>query len=97
MQLKQFYMITRLDKTYVKGMTRSGLFNQKFGSNLGLLLLRTENEEEAKTFFKKIKVEDKKLKIGEQFNFYYFYKITYNENEIISSIETIDFKHDDIK
>ena len=90
-------MIRRLDKTYVKGMTRSNLLNPKYVRYCGLLLLRTESEEEAGTFFKKIKVEDKKLKIGEQFNFYYFDKITYNEKEIISSIETIDFKHDDIK
>lgn len=90
-------MVRRFEKPYIKGMTKSGLFNQNFGINAASLLFRTESKEEAETFFKKMKVENKKLKIGEKFYFYYFDKVTYNESGNIIAILSIDSKHDDIK
>lgn len=96
MEKKIVYEVTKFEKTYTKGMrVKEDLFNYDFGSDGGKLLLATESEEEATAYFKNIKVEAKNLKSGEEFNFYFLDKVTYEDGEAVDS-EDIEFKQDTI-
>lgn len=101
MQLKQVYMVRKFEKPYTKWITKSDfkrdLFSHNFGRTGGLLLFKTESEEEAETFFKKIKVKSKKLRNRAIFCFYYFDKFTSDKNDHTIAIEPISFKNDMIK
>lgn len=96
MKNKTVYQITKFEKTYRKGMRKEELYNYDFGSDGGKFLLTTESEEEARTYFDKIKVEAKNLKSGEEFNFYFLDKVTYDEDGDIENVEDIEFKQDRI-
>ena len=96
MEKKTVYEVTKFGKTYTKGVrVKEDLYNYDFGSDGGKLLLATESEEEARAYFKNIKVEEKDLKSGEEFNFYFLDKVTYEDGEAVES-EDIEFKQDTI-
>lgn len=96
MKKKTVYEVRRFGKTYTKGMRiKEDLYNYDFGSDGGKLLLATESEEEARAYFDNIKVEAKNLKSGEEFNFYFLDKVTYEDGEVVES-EDIEFKQDTI-
>ena len=96
MEKKTVYEVTKFGKTYTKEMrVKEDLYNYDFGSDGGKLLLATESEEEARAYFKNIKVEEKDLKSGEEFNFYFLDKVTYEDGEAVES-EDIEFKQDTI-
>lgn len=97
MKSKTVYEVSRFGKTYTKGMrVKEDLYNYDFGSDGGKLLLATESEEEATAYFKNIKVEAKNLKSGEEFNFYFLDKVTYDEDGEVENSEDIEFKQDTI-
>lgn len=97
MERKTVYEVRRFGKTYTKGMrVKEDLYNYDFGSDSGKLLLATESEQEARTYFDKIKVEAKSLKSGEEFNFYFLDKVTYDEDGEVIEAEDIEFKQDTI-
>lgn len=97
MEKKTVYEVTKFEKTYTKGMrVKEDLFNYDFGSDGGKLLLATESEEEARVYFDKIKVEAKNLKSGEEFNFYFLDKVTYDEDGEAVDYQDIEFKQDTI-
>ena len=97
MEKKTVYEVTKFEKTYTKGMrVKEDLYNYDFGSDSGKLLLSTANEQEAKTYFKNIKVEEKDLKSGEKFNFYFLDKVTYDEDGEPVESQDIKFKQDAI-
>lgn len=95
MEKKTVYEVSKFEKTYTKGMREQDLFNYDFGSDGGKLLLTTESEEEARSYFDKIKVEAKNLKSGEEFNFYFLDKVTYEDGEAVDN-QDIEFKQDTI-
>lgn len=96
MEKKTVYEVRRFEKTYTKGMrVKEDLFNYDFGSDSGKLLLTTESEQEARAYFDKIKVEAKNLKSGEEFNFYFLDKVTYEDGEAVDN-QDIEFKQDTI-
>ena len=96
MEKKTVYEVRRFGKTYTKEMrVKEDLYNYDFGSDGGKLLLATESEEEARTYFDNIKVEEKNLKSGEEFNFYFLDKVTYEDGEAVDS-QDIEFKQDTI-
>lgn len=97
MEKKTVYEVTKFGKTYTKGMrVKEDLFNYDFGSDGGKLLLATESEQEATAYFDKIKVEAKNLKSGEEFNFYFLDKVTYDEDGDAVDSQDIEFKQDTI-
>ena len=97
MEKKTVYEVRRFGKTYTKGLrVKEDLFNYDFGSDSGKLLLATESEEEARTYFDKIKVEAKNLKSGEEFSFYFLDKVIYDEDGEVIEAEDIEFKQDTI-
>lgn len=97
MEKKTVYEVSRFGKTYTKGMrVKEDLYNYDFGSDGGKLLLATESEEEARAYFDKIKVEAKNLKSGEEFNFYFLDKVTYDEDGEAVDYQDIEFKQDTI-
>lgn len=96
MEKKTVYEVRRFGRTYTKGMREQDLFDQDFGSDGGKLLLATESEQEARTYFDKIKVEEKNLKSGEEFNFYFLDKVTYDEDGEAVDYQDIEFKQDTI-
>ena len=84
MQSKTFYAIGEFQKTYYSGMNKrdlKDLFNRNLRSYKCNLLFVTKNKKESETYFKKIKVESKKLTHGETFRVYSLNKLTYNEEE----------------
>ena len=97
MKKKTVYEVRRFEKTYTKGMREQDLFNYDFGSDGGKLLLATESEQEARAYFDKIKVEEKNLKSGEEFNFYFLDKVTYDEDGEAVDNQDIEFKQDTIE
>ena len=97
MEKKTVYEVRRFGKTYTKGMREQDLFDQDFGSDSGKLLLTTKSEQEATAYFKNIKVEEKDLKSGEEFYFYFLDKVTYDEDGEVVEAEGIDFKKDEIE
>lgn len=97
MKSKTVYEVSRFGKTYTKGMrVKEDLFNYDFGSDGGKLLLATESEQEATAYFKNIKVKTKNLKSGEEFNFYFLDKVTYDEDGDAVDSQDIEFKQDTI-
>lgn len=97
MEKKTVYEVRRFGKTYTKGVrVKEDLYNYDFGSDSGKLLLATESEQEARTYFNNIKVEAKDLKSGEEFNFYFLDKVTYDEDGEAVDNQDIEFKQDTI-
>ena len=97
MEKKTVYEVRKFEKTYTKGLrVKEDLFNYDFGSDSGKLLLATKSEQEARAYFDKIKVEAKNLKSGEEFNFYFWDKVTYDEDGEAVDSEDIEFKQDTI-
>lgn len=97
MEKKTVYEVRRFGKTYTKGLrVKEDLYNYDFGSDSGKLLLATESEQEARAYFDKIKVEAKNLKSGEEFNFYFLDKVTYDEDGEAVDYQDIEFKQDTI-
>lgn len=97
MEKKTIYEVTKFEKTYTKGMrVKEDLYNYDFGSDGGKLLLATESEQEARAYFDNIKVEEKNLKSGEEFNFYFLDKVTYDEDGEAVDYQDIEFKQDTI-
>lgn len=97
MERKTVYEVSKFEKTYTKGMrVKEDLYNYDFGSDGGKLLLATESEKEARAYFDKIKVEAKNLKSGEEFNFYFLDKVTYDEDGEAVDYQDIEFKQDTI-
>ena len=100
MQSKTFYAIGEFQKTYYSGMNKKelkDLFNRNLTSYKCNLLFITKNKKESETYFKKIKVESKKLTHGETFRVYSLNKLTYNEEERnIKNESNIDLKLDEI-
>ena len=97
MEKKTVYEVRRFGKTYTKGArVKEDLYNYDFGSDSGKLLLATESEQEARAYFDNIKVEEKNLKSGEEFNFYFLDKVTYDEDGEVKEAEDIEFKQDTI-
>ena len=97
MEKKTVYEVRRFEKTYTKGLrVKEDLYNYDFGSDSGKLLLATESEQEARAYFDNIKVEEKNLKSGEEFNFYFLDKVTYDEDGEVIEAEDIEFKQDTI-
>ena len=94
---KMVYQIERFVRTYTNGMKKEELFEQDFGSDSGKLLLTTKSEQEATAYFETIKAESKQLRNYEYFNFYYFDKVTYDEDGEVVEVEGIDFKKDEIE
>ena len=97
MKKKTVYEVRRFEKTYTKGArVKEDLYNYDFGSDSGKLLLATESEQEARAYFDNIKVEEKNLKSGEEFNFYFLDKVTYDEDGEAVDYQDIEFKQDTI-
>ena len=97
MEKKTVYEVRRFGKTYTKGArVKEDLYNYDFGSDSGKLLLATESEQEARAYFDNIKVEEKNLKSGEEFNFYFLDKVTYDEDGEAVDYQDIEFKQDTI-
>ena len=97
MEKKTVYEVRRFGKTYTKGMrVKEDLYNYDFGIDGGKLLLSTSNEQEATSYFKNIKVEEKDLKSGEEFYFYFLDKVTYDEDGEAVESKDIEFKQDTI-
>ena len=100
MQSKTFYAIGEFQKTYYSGMSKKDLkdlFNRNLRNYKCNLLFITKNKKESETYFKKIKVESKKLTHGETFRVYSLNKLTYNEEERnIKNESNIDLKLDEI-
>lgn len=97
MEKKTVYEVRRFEKTYTKGLrVKEDLYNYDFGSDSGKLLFATESEEEARAYFDNIKVEAKNLKSGEEFNFYFLDKVTYDEDGEAVDYQDIEFKQDTI-